>query len=496
MSGRRLRIGLAALCALGLVGLGAARLGVAQIPGFVQDVQHLRGQVRSPELPQAHVIDVYRIEGVDYIPLDEVARVFRCTMYWRAELEKMVLKIAEHRVRVTVGSPFVHVDAGSVNLLAPVRWYAGRIVVPASLVTDVLDGLVPERVTWNRAALTLRVDTGEPNLRSVEYDVRMNGTIVVIRASSDLRGELAFPRPDRIVLRIPGGVLPEAMIGGFPAKGLLDSLHARQEPGAAVFTLHLGPLGGTAELLHRSAPPRLLVAVSEGLSDDIPLPEFTAPQTGSETGRREVRRIVLDAGHGGSDPGAMAANGVAEKEVNLAIAWALKRLLEMEEEIEVRLTREGDRFLANEERAEFANAFGADLYISVHCNGWFDRGLRGFSVGALPLPRAAIGEIGEMPRWGERSRRTVRDTERLAEAILEEMEAELSLPNRGLLHADYAALVGATMPAVLIECGFLTHSQDAALLSDPDFHEGIASAVAFAVKRYRAGLAAPGEESP
>ncbi len=497
MNARCLRFGLGALCALGIAGLVTSAPGFAQIPGAVQDVQHLRGTVRSPEHPEAHGVDVYRIDGVDYLELDEVARVFRCTMYWRAELEKMVLKIAEHRVRLTVGSPFVHVDSRSVHLLAPVRWYAGRIVVPVALATEVLDGLVPERVTWDRAALTLRVDTGEPNVRSVEYDVRMNGTVVVVRASTELRGELEFPRPDRVVLRIPGGVLSEALIGGFPGKGLLDSLRTRQEAGAAVLTFHLGPLGGTAELLHRSSPPRLLVAVSEGLPDDIPLPEFAPPQAAGEGEAREVRRIVLDPGHGGSDTGAMAANGLTEKEANLSIAWALKRLLEMEEGTEVRLTREGDRFLANEERAEFANAFDADLYISIHCNGWFDSGLRGFSVGALPPPRAGAADEGtEMSRWGQRSRRTVRETELLAEMILEEMENELALPNRGLLYADYAALAGATMPAVLIECGFLTNSQEAALLSDPGFHEGLASVIVFAVMRYRVALDTGGEEAP
>jgi N-acetylmuramoyl-L-alanine amidase len=154
------------------------------------------------------------------------------------------------------------------------------------------------------------------------------------------------------------------------------------------------------------------------------------------------------------------------------------------------LTREGDRFLANEERAEYANACGADLLISIHCNGWFDPGLRGFCVGVLPSPRpGGVAEKSELPRWGKRSRQTVRDTELLAETILEELDKELALPNRGIQYAEYAALAGATMPAVLIECGFLTHPQEAAMLSDPGFHEGIASAIAFAVLRYRDALA-------
>jgi N-acetylmuramoyl-L-alanine amidase len=467
-------------------GLAAIAVAVALAVPFgataADDYQHLNGTVRTPEDPGGYAIDVFRFEGVDYLDLNEVARIFRGTKYWRAELEKMVLKIEGHRVRVTVGSRYVFVDDTGRNLLAPVRWHEGRIVVPMSLATGVLDELVTENVSWDRARRTFRVVTGDPNILTVDYDVRRNGTIVEFRLTESLRGEVEFPRTDRVAVKIPGGVLSDRLLGRFAAIGLVDSLFTAQEPGMAILTFQFGLMGGTAEALTRRSPPRLLVAISEGTPDDIPLPDFERRDP-EDVPTRDVQRVVLDPGHGGSDPGILAATGVAEKEISLAIAQSVKRILEEEAEMEVYLTREDDRFLSAESRTELANGWRPDLLVSIHCNGWFQPGMRGFSVGVFP--RGAIAEEEDMLAWGTRSPRAAEDSEMLAEVILEGFEQDLGRPNRGLRRESYAVLEGATMPAVHVECGFLTNREEGTMLSDPANQEGVASALALAIQEYR-----------
>lgn len=459
-----------------------------------EDKLVLKGTVRTPSDPTPRAIDVVRIDGVDYLDLDDVARLFRGTKYWRAELEKMVLKVEGHRVRLTVGSPFVFVDDDGQNLLAPVRWHDGRLVVPVRLATEALDELVTESVTWDRARLQLRLDTGDPNILAVRYDVRRNGTVVEIRLSEPLAGEVVYPRPDRIVVRIPGGVLSEATMGNFPGRGLLDSLVAIQEPGRAALRFHLGPLGGTGELLSRTSPPRLLLAVSEGLPDDIPLPEFDRSGAPGVTPDRDVRVIAIDAGHGGSDTGIISPSGVPEKEITLAIALRLKDLLESDG-IQVHLTREEDRFLASQERTESANGAAADVFLSIQGNGWFDSGMHGYSVGMLP-DRLGKASGGELPEWGVRSRVMARRTEFLGEVILETMEGSLIARNRGTKRANYAVLEGATMPAVMVECGFLTNFEEGMNLSDPEVHEVYAQTLAAAIFEYRELLREGREGTP
>jgi len=336
-----------------LLGLGTLAAVLAAPAAAVEDFMRVDGTVLTPEDPAGHRIDVYLFEGVDYLDLNEVAKIFRGTKYWRAELEKMVLKVEGHRVKVTVGSRYVFVDERGRNLLAPVRWHEGRIVVPMSLATEVLDDLVAEGVSWDRAQRTLRVVVGDPNILSVEYDVRRNGTILEFRLKEPLRGEIEYPRTDRATVRVPGGVLGERLLGRFAAIGLVDSLFTAQEPGTAILTVQFGPLGGKAEVLSRSSPPRLLLAISEGVPDDIPLPDFDRREPGAAP-VGDVRRVVIDPGHGGSDPGIVAPTGLPEKDISLAIARRLKKVLE-DDGMEVLLTREDDRFLSAESRTEAAN---------------------------------------------------------------------------------------------------------------------------------------------
>lgn len=459
------------------VALGPAADAVRAAP----PAERLTGTLRTAERPYPQSLELVRIEGVDYVDLRLVARLFHGTKYWRAELEKMVLKVSGHRVRLTVGSPYVFVDERGVNLLAPVRWHEGQIYVPIRLATDVLDDLVGETVRWDRSTRTLTIGTGDPNMISATYDVRKNGTVVEFRLTELLAGRLEYPRPDRVVLHVPGGVVGEQLSEGLPGRGLLDSLEVRQDPGEAVFTLHLGPLGGTAEVLTRVSPPRLLVAVSEGLPDDIPLPEF---ERRAATRARNVRVVVIDPGHGGSDAGIVAENGVAEKDMTLALAQHLREALQdLAEDLEVVLTREDDRFLSNEDRARVANAAGADVFVSLHGNGWFHESMGGFSVGTFG--GGVAHAPSEFARWGEPDPMVVRETAELAVILLEEMQELLQLPNRGVREASYAVLAGATMPAVLVECGFLTNREDSNRLRDPDFLRAMAFAIAEGVAEYR-----------
>jgi N-acetylmuramoyl-L-alanine amidase len=268
---------------------------------------------------------------------------------------------------------------------------------------------------------------------------------------------------------------------------------AAQEPGFAELTFRLGPLGGTVELLARAAPPRLLLAVSETPPDDVPLPAFERSPEARVT-PRAVRVVVLDPGHGGSDPGVISASGLPEKDITLAVALRAKERLEEAQGLRVVLTREQDTFLAPEARAEIANRERPDVFVSIHCNGWFDPGLRGFSVG---VPRSEEPDAAsELPRWGTRTVRDRRDTETLAEILLREMGERLPIPDRGVRAAAYAELEGAAAPAVHVECGFLSNREDASRLVDPEFQATLGVAIAEGVGAYRHALASGEVDSP
>jgi N-acetylmuramoyl-L-alanine amidase len=441
-----------------------------------------RAWVLTPDRPEPRAMDAYRIDGVDYLDVNEVARLFRATKYWRAELEKMVLKIDGRRVRLTVGSPYVYVEDQGFNLFAPVRWGDGRMLVPVRLATDVLDDLVPERVTWRSDAGQLRFDTGDPNILALDCEQRSNGTLVEVRLSQPLTAEVDATNADRLVLTVPDGVISDGLVGLRAGAGLIDSLRCTQEPGRTVITLHHStPVSG--RLVSRSTPPRLVLAVTEGGEEEIPAPEFArgaAPQTAT------IARIVLDPGHGGSDSGVRSEGDVAEKDVTLAIALRARDLLRERLGVEVELTREDDRFRSEQSRAELANRRGADLFVSIHANGWFHPGMRGFSLG---VHRAETGAtVSGLAPWGAHEEAVNERSELFAEMLLERLSGTFSVPIHGVKVADYAALEGTTMTSVLLECGFLTNGKDASNLTDPDYQKKLAECLVSAVTEFRDAL--------
>jgi len=172
--------------------------------------------------------------------------------------------------------------------------------------------------------------------------------------------------------------------------------------------------------------------------------------------------VVIDAGHGGQDPGAMSAGGLHEKDINLAVALKVADLLE-QRGIGVLLTRQQDRFIELEERANIANRRNADLFVSIHSDSNPDRGRQGFTVF---VARAASPEAY-----------------RAATCIGQAMAAT-GADSHGVREADYKVLVNTSGPAVLVETGYLSNAQDLARLRDSAWQNRIAQAIATGILTY------------
>ena len=443
--------------------------------------------MRTSERPEPRSLDVLSIDGVEYLDLQDVARLFRATKYWRAELAKMVLKVEGKRVTLTVGSPFVLVEQTGYNLLAPVTWNDGKIYVPVSLATRILDPLVPERVTWSRETHELRLMLGDANVLGVAVDAREGVTVVDVSLAKTLTGDLSRPDPRRAVVRVAGGNPAETVASLVRGFGLVDSVVVAAASDTTILTLHLSPLAGPVELASRSNPPRLEVSVRAGVAA---AESSSSVEPEGEVSRepRAVHLVVLDAGHGGSDKGVVSESGLAEKSVTLEIARRAKAILEAGG-LEVLLTRDDDRFVSAEMRARVANEGKADVFVSVHANGWFDSDLSGFSVGVPKAHPRTPGLPSSIQQWGQRSEALTQDSEALAEMMAAHLKYSTDRESHGIRTADWAPLTGTTMPAVLVECGFLTNDGEAKKLGEPEFQARVAKGVAEAVLQYRDELA-------
>ncbi len=237
------------------------------------------------------------------------------------------------------------------------------------------------------------------------------------------------------------------------------------------------------------------------------------------SGKREVRRIVLDPGHGGNDTGAVGPTGLREKDVTLDIAHRAATIASRELGIETLLTRDDDTFVALDLRTARANAFHADLFVSVHCNASENGQARGpmtFSLDRVRDPeglamRVATRENASRPRKngeegdarsldeemaliasnldvGDLMARSRHVADLVQRAALGSLGARWpDTKDQGTKTAGFFVLVGADMPAVLFETSFISNPDDEARLATADYRQKLADAVANAIRAYREG---------
>jgi len=208
------------------------------------------------------------------------------------------------------------------------------------------------------------------------------------------------------------------------------------------------------------APLRAALRMPPQVAVNPPKPPRSEPPHGPFRGT-----IVIDAGHGGKDPGALAVTGAKEKYVVLAVARSLATKLQ-QRGAKVILTRANDTFLELEERAEVANRSGADLFVSIHAD-------------SAPGNRSATGFAVYVSRSASASSRFA------AETIARGM-CGTGLDNRGVKSADYRVLVKSRCPAVLIELGFLSNYSDANKLANDGFQDRLADAICDGIARIMA----------
>jgi len=217
-----------------------------------------------------------------------------------------------------------------------------------------------------------------------------------------------------------------------------------------------------------------------------------------------LRKIVLDPGHGGKDPGAVGGGGIAEKDIVLSITKKLAAKLRKEMGIQVVLTRSDDRFVALEDRTAMANAEDADLFVSLHMNASPNSEARGIETYYLDntTDEAAIRLAA---RENSTSRKNVSDLQFILSDMMQNMKLEdsITLAHRlqgslvggmskvmgdvkdlGVKKALFYVLVGARMPSVLVEMCFITNRSEGRAMSQGSYQDAMVEALFDGIQKY------------
>ena len=211
---------------------------------------------------------------------------------------------------------------------------------------------------------------------------------------------------------------------------------------------------------------------------------------------------MIDAGHGGKDPGAVA-NGLREKDINLRMAKILGQELR-QQGFEVHYTRTTDKFIPLEERTAMANAKNADLFISLHCNAHKDTSVKGFEVYYLNLAtdaqavRVAARENGVSAKKISDMQfilsdlmlnSKINESRQMAAMVEKEalraMRPKYPLSSHGAKGAFFYVLTGARMPSILVEIGYLTNAAEAAKINSEAYLVTMAKGLTSGIVAYK-----------
>ncbi|SNZ03492.1 N-acetylmuramoyl-L-alanine amidase [Terribacillus aidingensis] len=186
-----------------------------------------------------------------------------------------------------------------------------------------------------------------------------------------------------------------------------------------------------------------------------------APEEPSEPAHHPIRKIIIDPGHGGKDPGAIG-NDTVEKSVALSISKRLQNQL-LHNGFDVKMTRSEDIFIPLADRASISNNWGADIFVSVHANSATTSAAQGL----------------ESYYYGSSS-----SGKQLASSIQTALAANTDNGDRGTRSSDFYVLRHTSMPAVLVETGFTSNPTDAVLLKDTGYQDKVANSIADGIKNY------------
>ena len=244
-------------------------------------------------------------------------------------------------------------------------------------------------------------------------------------------------------------------------------------------------------------PPRITIEL--GPARPTPTP---APARAAVVMRSGPRPVVIDPGHGGDDVGARSPTGVVEKDVTLAVARRLARILESRGHA-VRLTRDGDQGRALTDRTALANRLEATVFISLHANASTVSSVAGAETyymsldGASDEAAAATADLEnragsssdersplDLILWDLAQAEVLNESSKLALAVQGRLNVRLGLRDRGVKQAPFVVLTGATMPAVLVEVGFLSNPSEAQRLTQPESQQQIAEALAAGIEDF------------
>lgn len=496
------RVGVVLACLL--LAAGSAAIAWAQTAAPVLTVLSREGRQTVP---------LTIVNNQEYVAVDDLAAAFGTVA--REAAGGLTITAGGRTIVVTADQSVVSVAGRLVSLPAPALRRDNRWLVPVDFLPRALALALDTRLDWRRPTRLLvvgdlrvprvvtRVESGTTGA-SVTFEISPVTSTRVTSESGRLIVQFDADALDLLVPPLPqqpflAGIAPTesgtaVAITTGPRFGAYRSSTSQPDASSSRLTIDLMPsttdLAGAAAALPPVAPPPV----------DL---RATLPSTPAGG----VRTVVIDPGHGGDELGAQGPRGTLEKEITLSVARRLRTLIESRLGMRVFLTREDDRTISHDDRSAFANNHQADVFLSIHANAAVRPHVKGAEVYYLSVERAdaearkraedaavVLPELGGGSRaidlilWETAQSRYLEQSATLAAAVESSLRSRVEMSPRAVQQAPFRVLVGANMPATLVEIGYVSNPDQEQQLTTAEYQNKVAEALLDAIVKFRAQL--------
>ncbi len=462
-------------------------------------------------------IPVYERQGTLYFSLIHFAEAISVNYYYNEETHKVELKFDNYNLKITAKNPFIVLTSRDNNKSETYQLPTSTYYIDAQIYVPLLYSISylikasgnnvvyekPDKIVFKGKIIPKTSET-RVGITGISVEDKVNGTLVRVKSKKRIATYTSSYKNNVLTIIFRNVKADAVNLTRKYGKGLVSEINARNVGNDIEIRFTLSNEYTTNEVLNAEGSNDILITIHNKIFARNEEREKNKSKWGFDV-------IVLDAGHGGKDAGAIGVGGVKEKDVNLGVVLRLGKLIEKEmKEVKVVYTRKNDTFVELYKRGKIANEEDGKLFISVHCNSTPHKptNAEGYEVYLLRPGRTkeaiaiaerenSVIEYEENPKRYEKltdenfilvtmaHSAYMKYSEKFSDILNKQMSADLPVSSRGVKQAGFYVLVGAAMPSVLIETGFLSNKKDANYLKSSKGQKNIAEAIFNSIKSFK-----------
>jgi N-acetylmuramoyl-L-alanine amidase len=490
-----------------------------QSPGFESSLQNRDNKLQIVTSNGILFIPVYLRQGTLYFSVNHFAEVLNINYKYDQQSGKIELNFADKKLIITERDPFIILSSKDYSqkdiFQLPTSTYIfdSNIYIPLVYTMDILQLAYNKEMKFEEPdKLIIRsektVPESEPTTSRGIYDIdfneKANGTLVRIKSHQKIAAYSSSFKEGVLTISFKNVHADISKLTGISSEGLIKNVSAKNIGSDTEFKFKLSKDYTTSEVISAAGSNDVLITLHNKIF-------VTNEDKEKYKEKWDFDVVVIDPGHGGKDAGAIGVNGVKEKNVNLGIALKLGKLIEKNiKDVKVVYTRKTDTFIELYKRGKIANEANGNLFISIHCNSTPQKptDASGYEVYLLRPGRTkeaidiaerenSVIQYEDNPQRYEKltdenfilvsmaHSAYMQYSEKFSDILNKELSSDLNIASRGVKQAGFYVLVGAAMPSVLIETGFLSNREDAKYLSSSRGQDKMAESIYKAVKQFK-----------